>query len=127
MVLVQEFFKGVDNKVKDVIYLFFVREFGLFFKQLLLKFVWLFFFERLKRFGKNKVVFQFRVEEKFSVKISIVLELVGFRGEFLVFIVELFEVEVSSVELFVDLLRFSFVLVVVQDYYFSIFVGFFEW
>lgn len=127
MVLVQEFFKGVDNKVKDVIYLFFVREFGLFFKQLLLKFVWLFFFERLKRFGKNKVVFQFRVEEKFSVKISIVLELVGFRGEFLVFIVELFEVEISSVELFVDLLRFSFVLVVVQDYYFSIFVGFFEW
>lgn len=127
MVLVQEFFKGVDNKVKDVIYLFFVREFGLFFKQLLLKFVWLFFFERLKRFGKNKVVFQFRVEEKFSVKISIVLELVGFRGEFLVFIVELFEVEISSIELFVDLLRFSFVLVVVQDYYFSIFVGFFEW
>lgn len=53
------------------------------------------------------------MEEKFSVKISIVLELVGFRGEFLVFIVELFEVEVSSVELFVDLLRFSFVLVVV--------------
>lgn len=55
------------------------------------------------------------MEEKFSVKISIVLELVGFRGEFLVFIVELFEVEleVNSVELFVDLLRFSFVLVVV--------------
>lgn len=53
------------------------------------------------------------MEEKFSVKISIVLELVGFRGEFLVFIVELFEVEVNSVELFVDLLRFSYVLVVV--------------
>lgn len=84
------------------------------------------FFERLKRFGKNKVAPQPRVEEKSSVKISIVPELAGFRGEFLASTVELPEADASSAESSVDLSRLSPAPAVVQDYYPSTLVGFFE-
>lgn len=126
MVSVQESPKRADNKAKDVTHLFLARESGPPPKQPPPKPVRLSFFERLKRFGKNKVAPQPRVEEKSSVKISIVPELAGFRGEFLASTVELPEAEASSAESSVDLSRLSPAPAVVQDYYPSTLVGFFE-
>lgn len=126
-VSVQESSKGAENEAKDITHLFLARESCPSSRQPPPKPARLSFFERLKRLRKNKVAPEPRMEQKSSVKISIVPELAGFRGEFLASTVALpeSESEASSVESSVDLSRLSPVPAVVQDYYPSTLVGFF--